>query len=171
VAARLCALGDELLDHFVDAARAGGASWCEIGCTLGTSKQAAHERFGALADPPPGQAPFRLTGAAADVLSVAADQARGLGHHFVAPQTKRLLELALAIAKSLGNRCPKTEHILLAATSPKLHSSAAELLAELGASPERARDQLTRTLLAEAPELAERLTGRSRLARFRMRSL
>jgi Clp amino terminal domain, pathogenicity island component len=222
MAARLRARGDELLDHFVDGARAGGASWSEIGRTLGTSKQAAHERFGALADPPPGQAPFGLTGSAAEVLGAAADQARELGHHFVkpehlvlgllaqpdeltgevlgelgvtadrarelvaqqfgsaaprptgslgvAPQTKRLLELARAIAKSLGNRCPKTEHILLAATSPKLHSSAAELLAELGASPDRVRDRLTRTLLAEAPELAGRLSGRPRLARFRMRS-
>jgi hypothetical protein len=223
MASRLRARGDELLDHFVYAARSGGASWSEIGCTLGTSKQAAHERFSALADPPPGQALFGLTGTAADVLSAAVDQARDLGHHFVkpehlvlglfaqpdelagevlgqlgltsqaarrlvaqrlgsgtprptgslnvAPQSKRLLELARAIAKSLGNRCPKTEHILLAATSPKLHSSAAELLADLGASPERVRDQLTRTLLAEAPELAERLSGRPRLGRLRMRSL
>ena len=223
IAAGLRARGDELLDHFVDAARAGGASWSEIGCTLGTSKQAAHERFGALADPPRGQAPFGLTGTAADVLSGAADEALKLGHHFVnpehlvlgllrepdelagevlaelgvtadgarrlvaqrlgsrarrptgslgvAPQTKRLLELARAIAKSLGNRCPKTEHILLAATSPKLHSSAAELLADLGASQERVRDQLARTLLAEAPEFAEQLRGPPRLARFRMRGL
>jgi hypothetical protein len=60
---------------------------------------------------------------------------------------------------------------LLAATSPKLHSSAGELLDELGASPERVRDQLTRMLLAETPELAERLRNRSLLARVRMRSL
>ena len=59
---------------------------------------------------------------------------------------------------------------MLAATSPKLHSSAAELLADLGAGPDRVRDQLTRTLRAEAPELAERLNGRPRLARLRMRS-
>ena len=223
MAARLRARGDELLDHFVDAARAGGASWSEIGCALGTSKQAAHERFGALADPPPGQPPFGLTGSAADVLSAAADEARHLGHHFikpehlvvgllaqpdelaaealaelgvtaeaarklvtqrlgtgaprptgslgVAPESKRLLDLARAIAKSLGNRCPKTEHILLAATSPKLHSSATELLGGLGASPERVRDQLSRMLLAEAPELAERVRNRSLLSRVRTRSL
>ena len=60
---------------------------------------------------------------------------RPTGSLGVAPQTKRLLELARAIAKSLGNRCPKTEHILLAATSPKLHSPAAELLADCGATP------------------------------------
>ena len=59
LAANLRARGDELLDQFVDAARANGASWSEIGCTLGTSKQAAHERFGALAEPPAGQAQIR----------------------------------------------------------------------------------------------------------------
>jgi ATP-dependent Clp protease ATP-binding subunit ClpA len=78
-----------------------------------------------------------------------------------APQTKRLLELAHAIAKSLGHRCAKTEHILLAASSPKLHSPAATLLADCGASPDRVRDQLTRLLLQEAPELAARLRNRS----------
>jgi hypothetical protein len=223
LADRLRARGDELLDDFVDAARSSGSSWTEIGCALGTSKQAAHERFGALADPLPGQAPFGLTGTAADVLRAAADQARELGHHYirpehlilgvlaqpeelaahvlaelgvstqtahervverlgtgvprgsgslgVSPQTKRLLQLARAIAKSLGNRCPKNEHILLAATSPKFQSSAASLLADCGATPERVRDQLTRMLLAEAPELAERLRHPSLRSRFRMRSV
>ncbi len=178
---QLHARAEELLDQFVDAARASGSSWSEIGFSLGTSKQAAQQRFAALAEPPPGQAPFGLTGTAADVLTDAAAQARELGHHFIAPehlvlgllgqpqelagealaalgitledararvehrlgaaaprpagslgavpQTKRLLALAHAIAKSLGSRCAKTEHILLAATSPKLHSSAATLLA------------------------------------------
>jgi hypothetical protein len=213
MAARLRARGDELLDQFVDAARDGGASWSEIGARLGTSKQAAHERFGALVDPPPGQAPFGLTGTAAEVLNAAADEARSLGHHSirpehlvlgllaqpdelaaevlaelgvtseaartlvaqrlgaaaprpagslgVAPQSKRLLELARAIAKSLGSRCPKTEHILLAATSPKLHSSASELLADLGARPAQVRDRLVGVLVAEAPELGARLRSRS----------
>lgn len=223
LADQLRARGDELLDEFVTAARSSGSSWTEIGCTLGTSKQAAHERFAALADPPPGQAPLGLTGTAADVLGTAADQARELGHHYIrpehlilgllaqpeelaaevlaelgvtsqttrervadrlgtgsprpsgslgaSPQTKRLLELARAIAKSLGHRCPKTEHILLAATSPKLYSSAATLLGDCGATPDRVRDQLTRMLLAEAPELAEQFRRPSLRSRIRMRSV
>jgi ATP-dependent Clp protease ATP-binding subunit ClpC len=89
----------------------------------------------------------------------------------VAPQTKRLLEQARAISRSLGHRCPKTEHILLAAISPELHSPAAGLLTECGAAPEVVRDQLTRTLLKEAPELAERLRHRSLLSRVRLRSI
>lgn len=215
--------GDELLDQFVDAARAAGCSWNEIGCALGTSKQAAQQRFAALADPSPGAVPFGLTGTAADVLDVAAEEARQLGHHYirpehlvlgllsqpdelaaralaalgvsaetarervkerlgsaeprptgslgVAPQTKRLLELARAIAKPLGHRCARTEHILLAAISPKLHSPAAALLAESEASPKRVQDQVTRMLLQEAPELAACLRNRSLLSRVRMKSL
>lgn len=223
LAERLRARGDELLDEFVDAARASGASWSEIGCALGTSKQAAQQRFAALAEPPAGQAPFGLTGTAADVLADAAAQARELGHHYVrpehvvlgllaqpqelaaevlaglgvtsegarqrvvqrlgsgaarpsgslgvSPQTKRLLELARATAKSLSHQCPRTEHILLAAISPKLRSSAAALLADCGASPEQIREQLARVLLKEGSELAVRLRNRSLLSRVRMRSL
>jgi hypothetical protein len=223
LAEQLRVRADELLDQFVDAARASGASWSEIGCALGTSKQAAQQRFVALADPAPGQAPFGLIGTAADMLSAAAAQACELGHHSirpehivlglltqpeelaaevlakldvtlerardlverrlgtgpsrptgslgVAPQTKRLLELSRAIAKSLGSRCPKTEHILLATVSPKLHSPAGWLLADCGATPEQVRDQLARTLLPEAPELADRLRNRPLLSRIRMRSV
>jgi ATP-dependent Clp protease ATP-binding subunit ClpC len=86
----------------------------------------------------------------------------------VAPQTKRLLELARATAKSLGHRCPRTEHILLAAISPKLNSPAVALLEECGADRAQIRDQLTRTLLKEAPELADRLQNRGPL-RLRVR--
>jgi hypothetical protein len=82
------------------------------------------------------------------------------------PGRRRLAETA-----PLGNSCAKTEHILLAASSPKLHSAAATLLADCGASPDRVRDQLTRMLLQEAPELADRLRNRSLLSRVRMRNL
>jgi hypothetical protein len=225
LADRLRARGDELLDVHVDRARANGASWSEIGCALGTSKQAAQQRFAVLAEPGDHLAPFGLTGTAADAMRAAGEHARELGHHYirpehlmlalvdqpqelagqtlaalgvtherardvvdqrlgrgeprpdgslgVAPQTKRLLELARAIAKSLDHRCPKTEHILLAAISPKLDSPAATMLNECGADSDRIRDHLTRTLLAEAPELAERLRNRTLLSRvhFRMRPI
>jgi hypothetical protein len=223
LAGRLRARGDELLDHFVDAARASGSSWSDIGCALGTSKQAAQQRFGALGDPPAGQAPFGLTGPAAQALIAAEAHAREFGHHYVrpehlivalveqpeelagqvlaelgvtpdevraatlrrlgagsprptgslgvAPPTKRLLELARSLAKSLGHRCPRTEHVLLAASSPKLDSPAASLLAECGVDPAQLRDHMARALLSEAPELADRLRDRSLLTRVRMRSL
>ena len=220
LAAQVRASGDALLDEFVDAARSAGCSWTEIGSTLGTSKQAAQQRFAALADPSSDEAPFGLSGAATQVLSEAVASARDLGHHYVqpehlvlgllampdelagqvlndlgitaertrgrvgqrlgtsrsrpdgslgvAPSTKRLLELSRAIANSVGHRCTRTEHILLAATSPKLHSPAAALLDECGVHVGQVRDQLAERLLAEAPELASRLRLRS-LVEFRMR--
>jgi hypothetical protein len=223
LAEKLRARGDELLDQFVDAARMSGSSWSEIGCSLGTSKQAAQQRFAALADPPPSEAPFGLAGPAGAVLFAAGDEARALGHHYIRPehivlgllaqpeelaaralaevgvtatvvrakvtaqlgssaprptgslgvaaQTKRLLELTRAIANSLRHNCPRTEHMLLAAVSPKLHSPAAVLLAECGTTPEQVRDHLTRMILQQSPELADRLANRSLLSRVRMRSV
>jgi hypothetical protein len=220
LAQELRARAEELLDVHIDRARTGGASWSEIGCALGTSKQAAQQRFAALAEPAESHAPLGLTGTAADVLLAAGRHARDLGHHSVrpehlilalldqpqefagqtlaqlgvtparareviqarlatgdprpdgslgiAPQTKRLLELARAIAKALCHHCAKTEHILLAAISPKLHSSATSLLAECGAGAEQIRDHLTRTLLRDAPELADRLTNRTLFSRVRL---
>ncbi|HEY3502882.1 MAG TPA: Clp protease N-terminal domain-containing protein [Actinocatenispora sp.] len=45
-ASDLSTLGDQLVSHFVDAARATGASWAQIGQYLGgVSKQAAQQRF------------------------------------------------------------------------------------------------------------------------------
>src|SRR5262249_54186270 len=38
-------LADHLIGHFVDQARRSGASWTEIGASMGVSKQAAQKRF------------------------------------------------------------------------------------------------------------------------------
>ena len=38
-------LADHLVGHFVDAARAEGASWAMVGRSLGTTRQAAQQRF------------------------------------------------------------------------------------------------------------------------------
>ena len=221
VAEQLRARGDELLDHFVDAARADGASWSDIGGCLRTSKQAAQQRFAVLADPAPGELPFGLQGAGATVLTEAANAARGFGHAYirpehlvlgllaqpdelaarvlaelgvtpelarnrveqrlgrrpprptgslgVAPQTKRILAQARAIAKWLGHECPRTEHILLAATAPKLHSTAAALLGDCGTDPGQVWDEVATALGREAPEIASRLNNRSLMSRLRVR--
>jgi hypothetical protein len=85
----------------------------------------------------------------------------------VAPQTKRLLELARTLAKRLGHRCARTEHLLLAAVSPALKSPAATVLAACGAEAARVCDQLASMLEIEAPELAARLRPRRRRLRRR----
>ncbi|MBV9474092.1 MAG: Clp protease N-terminal domain-containing protein, partial [Solirubrobacterales bacterium] len=100
LADQLRARGDQLLDQLVEAARASGASWSEIGSSLGTSKQAAQQRFAALADPPPGHMVFGLTGTAAEVLSAAAASARELGHHYIRPE--HLMLGLLAQPEELG---------------------------------------------------------------------
>jgi hypothetical protein len=41
---RLSEMGDELIDHYVDAARTAGCSWAQIGDALGVSRQAAQQR-------------------------------------------------------------------------------------------------------------------------------
>ena len=218
LAARMRSRGDQLLDQFVDEARAQDVSWSDIGEVLGTTKQAAQQRFAVLADPPPDQAPFGLTGAAAGVLRGAEREARALGHHYVrpehivagvltqpeelgaialielgvtrdrirtaivrrlgradarptgslgvAPQTKRLLELAHATGRTLCHKCPRTEHILLAAVSPKLQSPAASVLAQAGADPAVVRDHVTRVILKESPELAASMHRSLQLSRW-----
>ena len=42
---RIADMGEQLVDHFVKQAREAGASWSEIGVSLGVSKQAAQQRF------------------------------------------------------------------------------------------------------------------------------
>jgi hypothetical protein len=44
----LADLGEQLLDHFVEEARAAGCSWSQIGTALGVSKQAAQQRHSAV---------------------------------------------------------------------------------------------------------------------------
>ncbi len=44
-AAHLGDLADHLIGHFVDQARRSGASWTDIGRSMGVTKQAARKRF------------------------------------------------------------------------------------------------------------------------------
>lgn len=45
MAEELGSLGDEVVDHFIAAARKAGCSWSQIGSQLGVSKQAAQQAF------------------------------------------------------------------------------------------------------------------------------
>src|SRR6266851_8165391 len=59
-------VADHLIGHFVDQARRSGASWTEIGRSMGVSKQAAQKRFvpkdpGELSDPDPSPGFSRFT--------------------------------------------------------------------------------------------------------------
>ncbi len=67
---------DALIGHFVDQARRTGASWCQIGASMGVSKQAAQKRFVAQWE----SAEFsRFTQRSRNVLAAAARIAAGAG--------------------------------------------------------------------------------------------
>jgi hypothetical protein len=110
-------LGDELLDRYVQAARADGRSWSEIGTALGVTKQAAHERFvdAPLAWPENFNEPARV------VVARALEEARAFGHRY------------------LG-----TEHLLLALSAERGLASTA--LAELGVTERVVRDAIERII-------------------------
>ncbi|GAA4092014.1 Clp protease N-terminal domain-containing protein [Actinomadura miaoliensis] len=81
---RLGELADHLIGHFVDQARRSGASWTEIGRSMGVSKQAAQKRFvprpGAEPGPPESGIGARLTPRTRHVLEQAQEEARQAGH-------------------------------------------------------------------------------------------
>jgi hypothetical protein len=95
MANELRGLADELLDRYVQAARADGASWSEIGTALGVTKQAVHERFvdAPLAWPQNFHDPARA------VVARALEEARGFGHRYLG--TEHLL-LALTAEPGLA---------------------------------------------------------------------
>lgn len=65
-------VADHLVGHFVDQARRSGASWTEIGASMGVTKQAAQKRFvpkGDTIDPDEGFARFTPRARAAVVFS------------------------------------------------------------------------------------------------------
>jgi hypothetical protein len=76
-------LADHLIGHFVDQARRSGASWTDIGKSMGVSKQAAQKRFVAKGSEPdldPSQGFNRFTPRARNTLMAAQEEARAAGN-------------------------------------------------------------------------------------------
>ena len=80
-------LADHLIGHFVDQARRSGASWTQIGQSMGVTKQAAQKRFvprtptGLELDPQRGFDAF--TSRARNVIMAAQTESRTLGDNQV----------------------------------------------------------------------------------------
>jgi hypothetical protein len=85
VADHIGELADHLIGHFVDQARRSGASWTDIGRSMGVSKQAAQKRFVARADEPGGQNFSRFTDRARQVVVQAQNEARLAGCATIQP--------------------------------------------------------------------------------------
>ncbi|WP_190817638.1 Clp protease N-terminal domain-containing protein [Saccharopolyspora pogona] len=82
-------VADHLIGHFVDQARRSGASWTEIGKSMGVSKQAAQKRFvpkGHAAGFDPSQGFGRFTPRARNVVVLAQNAARDAGNVEILPE-------------------------------------------------------------------------------------
>ncbi|WP_405426694.1 Clp protease N-terminal domain-containing protein [Micromonospora sp. NBC_00617] len=84
-------VADHLIGHFVDQARRSGASWTDIGRSMGVSKQAAQKRFvakgsteAAALDPSAGFA--RFTPRARNVVMASQEEARAAGNAEIGPE-------------------------------------------------------------------------------------
>lgn len=81
-------LADHLIGHFVDQARRSGASWTDIGKSMGVTKQAAQKRFvpKAGADPiDPGAGFDRFTPRARNVVVESQNKAHAAHHQEISP--------------------------------------------------------------------------------------
>lgn len=92
---RLTLVGDQVVDHFVQQARAAGASWAEIGQRMGVTKQAAQKRYVAPRTDPPADPAGEPVPRMRQVVDLATQEARALGHPYVG--TEHLLLGALRL--------------------------------------------------------------------------
>src|SRR5439155_21803950 len=84
-------VADHLIGHFVDQARRSGASWTEIGRSMGVTKQAAQKRFvpkgpGEPLDLDPSQGFSRFTEQARNVVMAAQNEARAADNDEICPE-------------------------------------------------------------------------------------
>jgi hypothetical protein len=83
-------VADHLIGHFVDQARRSGASWTDIGRSMGVTKQAAQKRFvpkgaGETSDLDPNQGFSRFTDEARTVVVAAQNEAREAANDEIGP--------------------------------------------------------------------------------------
>ena len=126
-------MADSLIGHFVDQARRAGASWADIGRSMGVTKQAAQKRFVAKGDAPaldPSQGFSRFTDRARAVVVVGA-------------QTE---------AHAAGNATIGVGHLVLGLVADPESTAAAAITAQ-GVS----LDDVRRTATATLPERSEQV--------------
>ncbi|AYJ47723.1 Clp protease N-terminal domain-containing protein [Rhodococcus sp. P1Y] len=124
-------LADHLIGHFVDQARRSGASWTDIGRSMGVSKQAAQKRFvpkGPEQDLDPEQAFSRFTPRAKNVVAASMNEAQAGQNAEIVPA--HILLGLLAEPESLGARfllaSGRTEASVRTAVAPLLPASVEE---------------------------------------------
>jgi Clp amino terminal domain, pathogenicity island component len=129
-------VADHLIGHFVDQARRSGASWTDIGRSMGVTKQAAQKRFvpkgsGEASDLDPSQGFSRFTRRARNVVMAAQNEAREAGNDGIHP-----------------------EHLVLGLLSEPDALAARAILAQ-GVTLETVRQTVTATLPPAADQVPE----------------
>jgi hypothetical protein len=107
-------VADHLIGHFVDQARRSGASWTEIGRSMGVTKQAAQKRFVAKDEAPDLDASHgfsRFTDRARKVVVTAQEEARANGNNQIG--TAHLVLGLAADPTALGARTIAAQGVTL----------------------------------------------------------
>src|SRR5271169_979116 len=132
-------LADHLIGHFVDQARKAGASWTEIGLSMGVTKQAAQKRF------VPKAAEWPVPGDEAGWQAALADAFRAHPFSRFTPRAKHSISAAAEEARERRHDRVIPEHIALGL----LHEPgglAAKAIEALGVPVDSARDALVAAL-------------------------
>ncbi|MEU0243038.1 Clp protease N-terminal domain-containing protein [Streptomyces sp. NPDC006235] len=127
-------VADHLIGHFVDQARRSGASWTDIGKSMGVTRQAAQKRF---------------------VPKESADLDPSQGFNRYTPRARNTVMAAHNAAKSARNAEGVPEHLVLGLLAEP-DGLAAKALVEQGVSLDAVREAATAALppaVEEAPEL------------------
>jgi hypothetical protein len=112
----LTALGDQLVDHFVEAARREGCSWAQIGSVLGVSRQGAQQRYGGMLRRP------RMLSKGRGIAGIARFGA----------DARRAVVGAQDAARSMAHDHVGTEHLLVGILSAGPDATGATMLERAG---------------------------------------
>ncbi|MFF8617837.1 Clp protease N-terminal domain-containing protein [Streptomyces sp. NPDC015350] len=120
-------VADHLIGHFVDQARRSGASWTEIGKSMGVTRQAAQKRFvakdpGEVSALDPSQGFGRFTPRARNVVMAAQNEARAAGNDEI--RTEHLVLGLLSEPEGLAGVFIKAQGV----TAEDIRRAAAEAL-------------------------------------------
>ncbi|MGI5197138.1 Clp protease N-terminal domain-containing protein [Streptomyces sp. CA-288835] len=106
-------VADHLIGHFVDQARRSGASWTEIGKSMGVTRQAAQKRFvpKAESDLDPNQGFSRFTPRARNVVVISQNEAKNAGNDLIRPE--HLILGLIAEPEGLGAKAITAQGVTL----------------------------------------------------------
>ncbi|MGW6513124.1 Clp protease N-terminal domain-containing protein, partial [Streptomyces niveus] len=128
-------VADHLIGHFVDQARRSGASWTDIGRSMGVTRQAAQKRF--VAKP----------GGGTDL-----DASQGFSRF--TDRARKVVMAAQEESRAAGNDQTRPEHLALGLLSePK--GIGARAVAAQGVSVEAVRDAVEAVLPPAVPDVPE----------------